>query len=248
MQRYFISNRSISNGKIKVNEDDFFHMHKVMRMKNHEQVTCVDEDEHVYLCELTDAGCPELTIIQELEEHHELDVYVRLIYGLPKLDKFEYVIQKCTELGVSEIVPFLSNRSLIKADENRFIKKLQRYEKIVKEACEQSQRQRLVKIHPPMHLKEVLQLSANHQLVAYEEASRAGECQNFERCLRLLKPGEILNIVVGPEGGFDRDEIAQLQLHGYSACSLGSRILRSETAPVYMMSVIGFYRELKEEL
>lgn len=248
MQRYFIANKDIDNQIIHINKDDYFHMHKVMRMKSGAKVTCVDEDEQVYLCVLKDENKPELSIIEKICENHELDICVRLIYGLPKLDKFEYVIQKCTELGVSEIVPFLCERSLIRTDEARFTKKMQRYEKIVKEASEQAQRQKLVRIYPPMHLDEILSLKADHCLVAYEEASRQGECQNFEACLRQIKKGEILNLVVGPEGGFDAKEIAILNANGYQSCSLGKRILRSETAPLYMMSVIGFYRELKEAL
>lgn len=247
MQRYFIKNETIHEHTIHLNKEDYHHMTHVMRMRAKEKVSCVDEDGHVYLCSLPDPQVAQLEIEQEIMENHELDVYVRLIYGLPKLDKFEMVIQKCTELGVSEIVPFLSQRSLIRTDEKRFSKKMERLQKIVKEACEQSQRERLVKITEPMDLKAVLQLEADNKLVAYEEASKQGECQNFEACLNQLKPHRVLNIVVGPEGGLDQSEVEALVEHGYLACSLGTRILRSETAPLYMMSVIGFYCELKHK-
>lgn len=248
MQRYFVMNKAIQDGYIHLNEEDFFHVQKVMRMKKGSQVTCVDEDENVYLCELTTDNSPILKIVRKLVENHELDICVRLIYGLPKLDKFEYVIQKCTELGVSEIVPLMSKRSLIKTDPQRFSKKIPRLEKIIKEASEQSQRQKQVKLYKPMSLEEAMELQADYALVADEEESKIGESQSFEKCLNKLKKGDILNIVVGPEGGFDREEIASLKAHGYGSCSLGPRILRSETAPLYMMSVIGFYRDLKEAL
>lgn len=247
MQRYFIKNENIKENTILLNKEDYHHITHVMRMQAGSQVSCVDEDGHVYLCSLPDPQVAKLEIIEEIIENHELDVYVRLIYGLPKLDKFEMVIQKCTELGVSEIVPFLSQRSLIRTDEKRFAKKKERLEKIVKEACEQSKRERLVKITEPMDLKAVLQLPADFKLVAYEESSKQGECQNFEACLKQLKPNSVLNIVVGPEGGFDQSEVDALVEQDYLACSLGTRILRSETAPLYMMSVIGFYCELKHK-
>lgn len=248
MQRYFISQQNIKENMIQVTADDFFHMRKVMRMHRLDQVICIDEHEQVYLCQLESDQEPLLKILKILDENHELDVQVRLIYGLPKLDKFEYVIQKCTELGVSEIVPLLSSRSLIRTDPIRFAKKMPRYEKIVKEACEQSERKKLVHIHAPVTLDLVPTFQADWQLVAYEEASRQGECTHFEACLKQLKAHDVLNIVVGPEGGFEPAEIQFLNQQGYLSCSLGKRILRSETAPIYMMSVISYYRELKENI
>lgn len=248
MQRYFISNQAISNDIIQMSKDDFFHMSKVMRMRSKERVICVDEDKHVYLCELINEKEPNVKIIETLEENHELDVNVRLIYGLPKLDKFEYVLQKCTELGVLEVVPFLSKRSLIRTDEARFTKKMERYQKIVKEACEQSERERLVKIYPPMTLKQIKDLKTDIGLVAYEESSRQGESMQFEKSLQTLKKGDTITIVVGPEGGLELDEVQTFMDYGYHACSLGKRILRSETAPLYMMSVIGYYCELKGDM
>ena len=134
MQRYFISNQSINKNIIQMSKDDFFHMNKVMRMRTGDSIICVDEDQNVYLCSLINEKEPYVEIINQIDENHELDVKVRLVYGLPKLDKFEYVLQKCTELGVVEVVPFLSKRSLIRTDESRFTKKMERYQKIVKEA------------------------------------------------------------------------------------------------------------------
>jgi len=248
MQRYFVSNSSINESIIHMNKDDFFHMHKVMRMKSGDKIICVDENQNVYLCQLIQTNNPEVEIIEQLDEHHELDVNVRLVYGLPKLDKFEYVLQKCTELGISEVVPFLSKRSLIRTDEARFSKKMERYQKIVKEASEQSEREKLVKIYSPMTLNEIIKLESNISLVAYEESSRQNECMQFEKSLQEMKKGDTITIVVGPEGGLEESEVKAFIDAGYHVCSLGKRILRSETAPLYMMSVIGYYCELKEGL
>lgn len=247
MQRYFIKNEVMDNSIIHMNKDDFFHMNKVMRMKKGDQVICVNEDEHVYLCELIETNQPDLKVINEIEEHHELDVKVRLVYGLPKLDKFEYVLQKCTELGVAEVIPFLSKRSLIRTDEQRFTKKMERYQKIVKEASEQCEREKLVKIYPPMDLKDIVKLDSTIKLVAYEESSRQGESMQFASSLKSMKKGDVVTIVVGPEGGLEEAEVQAFVAAGYKPCSLGKRILRSETAPLYMMSVIGYYCELLEE-
>ena len=248
MQRYMILNTQMDAQHVQMNEEDTFHMRKVMRMSKGDQVYVIDEDEQVYLCTLLDEKSGLLKIEQRCEEDHELDVHVRLIYGLPKLDKFEMVIQKATELGVEEIVPFLSARSLIRTDASRFSKKRVRYEKIIKEALEQSERTRRVRLHDPMTLKELQAFVFDHGLVAYEEDSRRHEHHHFADTLTQLKAGDWLNIVVGPEGGLEISEVNNLTELGYVRCSLGKRILRSETAPLYMLSVIGFYRELKEEL
>lgn len=244
MQRYFIKNNAIKDSYIILSEEDLFHIRKVMRMQVGDQVTCVDELGHTYLCEIYDLQATSLKIIETLDENHELDIHVRLIYGMPKSDKFELVLQKCTELGVMEIVPLLSRKVVVKLDENKFEKKCVRYKKIIKEASEQSLRQRLVCLRNPIKIEEIGKYQADFNLVAYEEKSREGETMAFQKVLNEIQPGQWLNIVVGCEGGFEPYEVKQLEQLGYQACSLGHRILRSETAPIYMMSVIGFSREL----
>lgn len=248
MQRYMILNEQINGQNVMMNDEDTFHMRKVMRMRQGDQVCVIDESERVYLCSLVDESSGLLNIIERRDEQRELDVHIRLIYGLPKLDKFEMVIQKATELGVEEIVPLLSMRSLIRTDASRFTKKRIRYEKIIKEALEQSERTRRVRLYDPMTLKELQSLSFDLGLVAYEEDARSNEHRHFSQTLNQLQSGNWINIVVGPEGGLDITEVETLTDMGYLRCSLGKRILRSETAPLYMLSVIGFYRELKEDL
>lgn len=248
MQRYMILNEQINGQNVMMNDEDTFHIRKVMRMRQGDQVCVIDESERVYLCSLVDESSGLLNIIERRDEQRELDVHIRLIYGLPKLDKFEMVIQKATELGVEEIVPLLSMRSLIRTDASRFTKKRIRYEKIIKEALEQSERTRRVRLYDPMTLKELQSLPFDLGLVAYEEDARSNEHRHFSQTLNQLQPGNWINIVVGPEGGLDITEVETLTDMGYLRCSLGKRILRSETAPLYMLSVIGFYRELKEDL
>lgn len=248
MQRYMILNEQINGQNVMMNDEDTFHIRKVMRMRQGDQVCVIDESERVYLCSLADESSGLLNIIERRDEQRELDVHIRLIYGLPKLDKFEMVIQKATELGVEEIVPLLSMRSLIRTDASRFTKKRIRYEKIIKEALEQSERTRRVRLYDPMTLKELQSLPFDLGLVAYEEDARSNEHRHFSQTLNQLQLGNWINIVVGPEGGLDITEVETLTDMGYLRCSLGKRILRSETAPLYMLSVIGFYRELKEDL
>ena len=118
MQRYFIKNNYRQNDVIITDDSMYKHITKVMRMEKGEHVICIDEDKHVYLCEIIDTKQGLLQIKEELQEDNELDVEVTLVYGLPKSDKFEFVIQKATELGVTRIVPLRASRSIVKMDED----------------------------------------------------------------------------------------------------------------------------------
>ncbi len=242
MQRYFIKNECISDDKIVVDSYDHKHMKKVMRYRNKDQVICILPDLKSYIYEIIDIENGILQRLQQLDENHELDVDITLIYGLPKSDKFEFVLQKSTELGVKRIVPFLSKRSIIKTDKVIFEKKRERYEKILKEAAEQSYRNMIPELSPLIKENELKDYLSDVNLVAYEESSKQGEhCQFFES---LNSDYQSITIIVGPEGGFDQKEIDFMKSIGIKECSLGKRILRSETAPLYMLSVIGYSREL----
>ena len=242
MQRYFIDAKNIEGSYIHIDSYNHKHMQRVMRYRSGYQVICILPDQHVYIYEIVNIDKGILRQKEELLENNELDVQVTLIYGLPKNDKFEWVLQKATELGVTRIVPFLSKRSIIKTDPKTFDKKRERYLRILKEASEQSCRQKIPELTSLITLSHLQDYVSDINLVAYEEESRQGEHQTFAKALQ--KDYQTLTIVVGPEGGFDESEIAVMKAAGFETCALGKRILRSETAPLYMLSVIGFSREL----
>lgn len=242
MQRYFIEKECIHDSLISIDAYNHKHMQKVMRYRNGDCVICILPDQRVYQYEIVDIEQGLLKQKEELKENHELDVDVTLIYGLPKNDKLEWVLQKATELGVKRIVPFLSQRSIIKTDEKSFEKKRERYQRILKEAAEQSGRQMIPQLTSLITIDQLPKYLSQKNLVAYEEAGKFGEHSMFHQTLQ--QSYQSLTIIVGPEGGFDAKEIAIMQEHGVQVCSLGKRILRSETAPLYMLSVIGYSREL----
>lgn len=242
MQRYFISSENINGSFIHVDSYNHKHMQRVMRYRNGQEVICILPDQHVYIYEIIDIEKGILQQKQEIIENNELDVQVTLIYGLPKNDKFEWVLQKATELGVARIIPFLSQRSIIKTDKQTFEKKRKRYLRILKEASEQSCRQIVPELTPLVKIDELTQYLSDVNVVAYEEESKNGEHSVFAKTLK--QDYHTITIIVGPEGGFDENEIEKMKSYGIRPCSLGKRILRSETAPLYMLSVIGFSREL----
>ena len=245
MQRYFISDECINNELVKADAIMHKHIAKVMRQKEGNRVICIDSHKHVYLCEIIDIEEGLLKIVETLDDNHELDVDVTLVYGLPKGDKFEKVIQKATELGVTRIVPFLSRRSLIKVDEKKWEKKAVRYQRIIQEAAEQSYRLIVPELTGCIKMNQLADYVSEVNLVAYEESAKEGEQSTFKQAMNRLTTS--ITIVVGPEGGFDEEEVEEMKKMGFEACGLGKRILRSETAPLYMLSVIGYERELNCE-
>lgn len=242
MQRYFIDTECVDGQFIKIDAYNHKHMQRVMRYRNGDQVACILPNHQTYIYEIIDIEQGILSQKEQIQEDHELDVDVTLIYGLPKNDKFEFVLQKATELGVKKIVPFLSKRSIIKTDEKTFQKKQERYLRILKEASEQSYRQVIPELTSLAKLKDLSLYLSDVNLVAYEESSKQGEHSQFYQS--LSKEYQSITIIVGPEGGFDQSEIDYMKELGIQECSLGKRILRSETAPLYMLSVIGYSREL----
>lgn len=243
MQRYFIDQDCIDDLYIHIDSYNHKHMQRVMRYKNGEEVICLLPNHQTYIYEIIDIENGLLLQREQLHEDHELDVDITLIYALPKSDKFELVLQKATELGVKRIVPFLSKRSIIKTDKKTFQKKEERYLRILKEASEQSYRQMIPELTPLIYINDIPSFLSDINLVAYEESSKQGEHSAFYQALHSHY--KTITIIVGPEGGFDQNEIDQMIDMGITPCSLGKRILRSETAPLYMLSVIGYSRELK---
>lgn len=237
MQEYFAKERC--NNEFILSSQDNFHIERVLRMKQGDHIIVI-YNEAKYDCIVSFSNGVKVSIVSKLEVDNELNVNVTLIYGIPKRDKFEFVIQKMCELGVNAIVPFAAKRSISIIDEKNSSKKIERWNMIAKEACEQSKRNKLVTVEEPVKLKDILNYKSDLNLVAYEDLS----CNGSKHLYDLLAGGyRSITIVVGPEGGFDKSEIDFLLSNDFVSVSLGKRILRSETAPLYMMSVIGFMNE-----
>lgn len=243
MQRYFVENFN-ENG-FKMSSYDLHHIKKVMRMKNGDNIICINESRQVFLCRIVNIEDGMVEVVEKINQNCELGVSVTLIYALPKSDKFEFVLQKACELGVDRIVPLKSARSIIKTDTKSFMKKYDRFHKILKEAAEQSYRNHIPELMPLISLKEVGAYLGNHNLVAYEEKAKQNEMSLLKEVLSKVTIGDTITIIVGCEGGFEESEIAYLESLNVQACSLGKRILRSETAPLYLLSAISYAVELK---
>jgi 16S rRNA (uracil1498-N3)-methyltransferase len=249
MQRYFVMPECWEDGRVVITEDDAKHIAKVMRMKAGDEIICSDNSGRSAICEiLTLDGSKVLAQIKkEIEQTSELPVKVTIAQGLPKADKLEWIIQKGTELGADSFFAFSAERSVVKWDEKKAGKKKERLEKIAKEAAEQSHRSMIPEILEPGTFRDLLKLAEPYKMkiVAYEEEAKKSEKNGFAAALNAVGTGDSLLCVIGPEGGLSEKEASVLQEHGFQMCGLGPRILRTETAPLYILSAISYHFELK---
>ena len=231
MQRYFAH---IVDHNVELSSDDLHHLTHVMRMRVGDFFEVVDE-QNLYVCEIKSLN-PLQVNIDRKEEDVELNSHITLFFALAKGDKIDLVIQKATELGVHRIVLFKSRRCVVNFDHKDINKKIERYQKIAKEASEQCHRLVIPEIKGVIDIKEIPQYKEEVNLLAYEK--RAGHTADFN-----LKNPKGVSIVIGSEGGFDEEEVEFLINQGFEIISLGKRILRCETAAIYALSVLGHQLE-----
>ena len=229
MQRYFAQ---IINDKVILNNDDNHHLLNVLRAKIGEKIEVVSNGK-LFLAESVKLSPLEINPIENLEDNSELRSKVVLYYCLSKGDKNDFVVQKATELGVSKIVFVSSKRCVVKYENKDVDKKITRFEKIAKEAAEQCHRLIVPEIVGPINVNDIGKFSSEEAcFVAYEEESQ------HMPSLSILGSEKSIAIFIGPEGGIEEKEVKFLNEFGFKNVSLGNRILRTETAAVYALSVI----------
>ena len=233
MKKLFTEYDGISE-KIYLNEEQSRHITKSLRMKKGDMLTVCTGDGNDYGCiidEISKDGA-RLAVCYKQASDSEADIKISLYQGVPKGDKFEDIIQKCTELGVYEIIPVLTKRCVSRPQEKQAEKKRQRYARIALEAAQQSGRGIVPEIKKMTELKTaVSQCEADIKIVFYEGGG--------EPLSALIKKGaKSAAIFIGPEGGFEKEEVELLKQNGAVAATLGKRILRTQTAPVAALSAI----------
>ena len=225
MQQIFIEQNTHCNETVILQQQQSHHLLRVLRMKPKEQLRVIDAQGQVFLAEINEDET--LTILKSLQEEREVPCEITLLAALIKGERWDWLLQKCTELGVSRIVPFESSRTVVHVEDKKADKKIQRWQKIVQEACQQCKRTRIPTVHQPIDLKQADQWLSEQNFIAYEDQALKGGS-----LLSAMKPGKSITIVIGPEGGFSSAEVNQLLQQDYRCCSLGKRILRAETAAV----------------
>ncbi|MDO4432422.1 MAG: 16S rRNA (uracil(1498)-N(3))-methyltransferase [Aerococcaceae bacterium] len=242
MQRYFVSEYAPT---IELSKEDSHHLLNVMRAKIGTQVIVVAGNQP-YLATLVDTQTAILALTEPFAQESELPVQVTIACGLSKNDKIETIVQKATECGMNAFIPVVMQRDVVKWDAKKATQRTERLAKIAKEAAEQSHRVAVPHIHDLHAFKQLLSAAQDYdvKLVAYEETAKQGRHSTFKESILQLKHGQRVLMVFGSEGGLTATEVEQLEQHGFQCCSLGPRILRAETAPIYALSALSYALEL----
>ncbi|GAK30627.1 16S rRNA methyltransferase RsmE [Weissella oryzae SG25] len=247
MQRYFLEEDLAINSQFDLPTDIAHHFMTVLRAKVGSKAEFVLADrKHVAIAEVvsTDADVTKMVVLELMAPEVELPVDVTMIIGLTKGDKPELVAQKTTELGVNHLI-FVETAWSVTHWGSKASKKVARLLKIAEAAAEQSHRLITPTISYLSNL-QALDLPADTQkIVAWEESAKVGEAMHLARTLAELKAGEKIAFLVGPEGGLKESELAYLETVGFKAAGLGPRILRAETAPLYLLSALSYALELE---
>src|SRR5699024_410019 len=247
MQRYFVNALMSSPNDFEILNPDAHHIKRVMRMKINDEIICSGGMGNDALCKIIsiEDNSVRASVIERLTETNGMPIEITIVQAIPKGDKFECILQKGTELGAHAFIPWQAERSVSIWDDKKFLKKQQRFNKIAKEAAEQSHRSLVPTITEPVNEKELLELAKDYDkvLFAYEEESRRTTHHSLADVFKTIKHKNRVLICIGPEGGFSKDEAETFIENGWDSVRLGPRILRTETAPLYLLASISYHFE-----
>lgn len=246
MQHFFVDKKNIFDNTIIIEGSDYNHIKNVLRMKEGEEISVGNgEDENEYRCMIDrfedDKVYCKLMFVKEANV--ELPAKVTLYQCLPKADKMELIIQKCIELGVSEIVPVASKRCVVKLDDKKASGKVSRWQGIAEAAGKQSKRAYIPLIGQVLSYKDALKdaAKADIKIIPYELSE---DVESTKKIFESIKPGQSVAVLIGPEGGFEEEEVAIAREEGFTPISLGKRILRTETAGMTVMAWLTYCLEI----
>ena len=247
MYHFFVTKNNIVDHTIFIEGTDYNHIKNVLRMREGEEISVgTGEDENEYRCMIEkfedDRVICKLLFVKEANV--ELPAKVILYQCLPKADKMEMIIQKCVELGVSEIIPVASKRCVVKLDDKKASSKIARWQSIAEAAGKQSKRAIVPFIGQVTKFSDALKDAerADLKIIPYEL------CEGMEdtkEVFKNIKSGQTIAVFIGPEGGFDEGEVDEAIQSGITPISLGKRILRTETAGLAVMAWLSFVLEVE---
>lgn len=235
MQRYFTDKQLSPGENHQVESSDFHHMKNVMRFQEDDTFEIVDVNRKLFLCSVIDVNQSiAYQVVSEEMTDTELPLKVTIVCPLLKGEKFDWMIQKSTELGADEFIIYEADRSIVKLDGKKRNKRLERYEKIIKEASEQSKRLKIPEIKFSGKLETVSFERASDVFFAFE--GLAGDASKSLKNYTDFKDKNQISFIFGPEGGFSEQEVKTAE--NFTKIRLGTRILRAETAPLYFLAAV----------
>ena len=239
MYHFFAEHENIHDTYIEIVGSDVNHLKNVLRFKEGDNLLISSGDNVDYICHISEMYDDKIIALIDSIDNvgKELPSKVYLFQGLPKGDKMELIIQKMTELGVHQIIPVAMKRSVVKLDSQKEGNKIKRWNLIAESAAKQSKRSIIPEITGVYGFKEAIEFadSLDVKLLPYECADGMSKTKNI---INNIKKGQSLAIFIGPEGGFDIEELEFAKEHGFEIITLGKRILRTETAGMMLMSVL----------
>lgn len=246
MPRFFIKTTARIGETLELVGDDAHHISYSLRMAAGEEITVTDGDGASFLCRLQslDGVRVAAEVLSPLEKTGESPVEVHLFQAYPKSDKLEFIIQKAVELGASAITPFESERCIKRPKADKVEHNLQRQERIAIEAAKQCGRSVLPRVFAPISFEEMLLAASEYPLALFCHPDE--DTVSLQKTLSLRKDVRRIAIVVGSEGGFSEEEFRKAKEKGLIPTSLGSRVLRCETAPLFLLSAISYEYELSK--
>jgi len=245
MSKFFVNQFQINNNRITIIGEDVNHIVNVLRLKENDKIEiCNSDTSENYNTKIISINNENVIceIYEKINKTSESNIYINIFQGLPKADKMELIIQKCVELGVKEITPVKMERCIVKLDSKSESKKIERWQKISEVASKQSGRDFITKINNIKNIKDICNLISKYDilLVAYECEEQNSLKQEIHKLKKLNRVDLKIGIVIGPEGGINKEEIEKMEQAGAKTITLGNRILRTETVAFVMASILQY--------
>jgi 16S rRNA (uracil1498-N3)-methyltransferase len=242
IHRFFVDPKYITPKWVSLPEDVSKQIGGVLRLKQGETICVLDNSGWEYFVELEKLARDNVEgkVVAKKINQNELPFEITLYQSMLPRDKFEVILQKCTEIGVTKFIPVETERSLLKEkDLNK--SRFERFERIIKEAAEQSERGKLPEVLMPVKLEEALKLSAETTLsyLAWERQEKTYTSKPFNN----IAIHNAISLFIGPEGGFTEREVEMARQLGVQTVSLGKTILRAETAAIALATLAAFHMQ-----
>ena len=249
MSRFYSPPQNIKEDRIILKGKEAHHIYKVMRLRVSDEVVVFDGGQKEYTGRIIKAEDKQVVVkidkIKKVPSGRQINL--SLAVGLPKSKKMDLIVQKCTELGVREIIPLKTKRSLISLDEAKTKDRIRRWKEIAKEASKQCQRVKIPEVANLSNYNDIIKKAKDYDYAIMPCFSDEAEDLSTIFKKNKIEPYHNMLILIGPEGGFSQDEIKEAKERGIILASLGERILRTETASIYVCSILNFIFGSKNE-